>query len=214
MAMSPSLAIVVPAGPGDSAWHGLLPQLGAVRAQEIALVLAVSAPQVPAALPDNVTVVFSAVGRARQLNAGAAATIADWLWFVRADSRMTQATIDALHRLIVADASSIRYFDLRFLADGPRLVVLNTIGAQLRLRFLGLPFGDRGLLMPRRVFEQIGGFDERQRGGEDHAPAWSARKSGARRAESPAERGPAELARPEAANPLTRRESLRWISVD
>ncbi len=40
--MSPSLAIVVPAGPGDNAWHVLLPQLGAAR--EIALVLPVSEP--------------------------------------------------------------------------------------------------------------------------------------------------------------------------
>lgn len=176
--MSPSLAIVVPAGPGDSAWHGLLPQLGAASAREIALVLAHGEPVPEAALPGNVTVVKVDAGRARQLNAGAAATRADWLWFVHADSRVTAATLAALRRFVAADADAIGYFDLRFLADGPRLTALNTIGAWLRSRWLGLPFGDQGLLMPRRVFEAIGGFDERHRGGEDHALVWSARRLG------------------------------------
>ena len=176
--MSPSLAIVVPAGPGDSAWHGLLLQLGAAHAREIALVLPVSEPETPVELPGNVTVVLSAAGRARQLNAGAAATSADWLWFVHADSRVTAATLAALHRFVAADADAVGYFDLRFLADGPRLTALNTLGAWLRSRWLGLPFGDQGLLMPRRVFAAIGGFDERPRGGEDHALVWSARRLG------------------------------------
>jgi len=41
-----------------------------------------------------------------------------------------------------------------------------------------LPFGDQGLLMPRRVFEALGGFDETQPGGEDHALVWAARHAG------------------------------------
>lgn len=176
--MSPSLAIVIPVGPGDNAWHGLLPQLGALHAQEIALVLPISEPETSVALPGNVTVVISAVGRARQLNAGAAATSADWLWFVHADSRVMVATVHALHRFVATDPTAIGYFDLRFLDDGPRLTIMNTIGAQLRSRWLGLPFGDQGLLMPRRVWEAIGGFDVRQRGGEDHALIWTARKRG------------------------------------
>ena len=176
--MSSRLAIVVPAGPGDHAWLGLLPQLGAVHAREIALVLPVGGPAITAALPGNVAVLRSAVGRARQLNAGAAATGADWLWFVHADSRLTPATIEALHRFVAADADAMGYFDLRFLGDGPRLTVLNTIGAQLRSRWLGLPFGDQGLLMPRRVFAALGGFDPGVRGGEDHALVWAARRAG------------------------------------
>lgn len=176
--MPPSLAIVIPAGPGDAAWEGLLPQLDMARAQEIALVLARGEPELSAALPGNVTVVLANAGRAHQLNAGAAATCADWLWFVHADSRVTAATIDALHRFTAADAEAIGYFELRFLDDGPRLTVLNAIGAQLRSRWLGLPFGDQGLLMPRRVFVAIGGFDDRPGGGEDHAMIWSARKAG------------------------------------
>lgn len=177
--MSPSLAIVVPAGPGDEAWRELLPQLDLAGAQEVALVLTRSdadadADVVEDLLP-NVTLVHSTAGRARQLNTGAAATSADWLWFLHADSRVAVTALDALHRFVRTDKEAIGYFDLRFLDDGPRLMALNTIGAHLRSRWLGLPFGDQGFLMPRRVFDAVGGFDEHLIGGEDHALVWMAR---------------------------------------
>lgn len=174
--MSPSLAIVVPAGPGDEAWRGLLPQLDTAGAQEIALVLTQSDQDLVEDLPPNVTRVQSMAGRARQLNVGAAATCADWLWFLHADSRVGTETIAALHRFVHADAEAIGYFDLRFLDDGPRLMWLNSLGAHLRSRWLDLPFGDQGFLMPRRVYDAIGGFDEfLAAGGEDHALVWTAR---------------------------------------
>jgi len=176
--MQPTIAIVIPAGPGDLAWQGLLPQLDGARANEVVLVVPLDAPELSAALPANTSVHRSPTGRAQQLNAGAAATRADWLWFVHADSRVTAATLDALHRFVAANRAAIGHFDLRFLDDGPRLVVLNTIGATLRSRWLGLPFGDQGLLMPRRVFEALGGFDEAEPGGEDHALVWAARRAG------------------------------------
>lgn len=173
--MGSSLAIVIPAGPGDRAWEALLPQLDAARAREVVLVLAQFEDEVVDHLPANVTLVRSAAGRARQLNAGAARTDADWLWFLHADSRIVAATLDALHRFVEADASAIGYFDLRFLRDGPRLMFLNTLGAHVRSRLLGMPFGDQGLLMPRRVYDAIGGFGEHIGVGEDHAAIWAAR---------------------------------------
>ena len=173
--MGPSLAIVVPAGPGDRAWAALLPQLADTRAHQIVLALAQGDDQVVDALPANVTVIHSVAGRARQLNAGAARTDADWLWFLHADSRIVASTLGALHRFVDADETAIGYFDLRFLRDGPRLMFLNTLGTHVRSRLLGLPFGDQGLLMPRRVYEAIGGFDEHLGVGEDHAAIWTAR---------------------------------------
>ena len=173
--MRPSLAIVIPAGPGDRTWEGLLPQLAAARAREVMLVLAQGDDEVMGALPANVTVIRSAAGRARQLNAGAVRADADWLWFLHADSRIVAATLYALHRFVETDETAIGYFDLRFLRDGPRLMFLNTLGALVRSRLLGLPFGDQGLLMPRRVYDAIGGFGEHVGAGEDHAAIWSAR---------------------------------------
>ena len=49
---------------------------------------------------------------------------------------------------------------------------LNAAGANLRSRWLGLPFGDQGLVLPRASFERLGGFDPALRYGEDHALVW------------------------------------------
>lgn len=176
--MSPGLAIIVPAGPGDHAWRGLLPQLDVADAQEIVLVLAKCENDPVDSLPGNVMLLLSTAGRARQLNAGALETCADWLWFLHADSRVVPSTIDALHRFIENGEAAIGYFDLRFLDDGPRLMFLNTFGAYLRSRWFGLPFGDQGFLMSRRTYNAIGGFDERIASGEDHALVWAARSKG------------------------------------
>jgi hypothetical protein len=173
--MSRSLAIIIPAGPGDHAWHDLLPQLKGAGALDIVVVLARREDDTVQTLPSNVKVALSAAGRARQLNAGAAATCADWLWFLHADSRIVPSTVGALRRFIETDEVAIGYFDLRFQDDGPGLMFLNAFGAYLRSRWLGLPFGDQGFLMPRRVYDAIGGFNERIESGEDHALVWTAR---------------------------------------
>jgi GT2 family glycosyltransferase len=83
-----------------------------------------------------------------------------------------------MRRFVGNDAAAIGYFRLRFLADGPRLTFLNAWGAHFRSRVFGLPFGDQGLLMPRRIFDALGGFDESVTAGEDHDLIWSARTRG------------------------------------
>lgn len=176
--MSPSLAIVVPAGPGDFAWRGLLPQLQDAGARDIVLALADCDAGATGTLSSDVTAVASPPGRARQLNAGAAGSDAGWLWFLHADSRIAPSTVAALHGLVRADPAAIGYFDLRFLDDGPCLMCLTALGAHLRSRWLRLPFGDQGFVLPRRVFDALGGFDENIAGGEDHALVWAARAAG------------------------------------
>ena len=177
--MKPTLAIVIPIGPGDNAWHGLLPQLEQVRAKEIALVLPSDRPGDPVPLTnERLLMVVSRAGRARQLNAGAKATESDWLWFLHADSRFDTGTITALNAFIGDNPTALGYFNLRFLDDGPRRTAINALGARLRSRWLGLPFGDQGFVMPRRVYDALGGFDESLSSGEDHAMIWQAGKRG------------------------------------
>jgi hypothetical protein len=175
--MRSRIDIVIPAGPGDSAWRKLLPQLTMSPAQNTILVLATGETE----RPDDAAglrVVYAASGRAHQLNAGAAAGDGDWLWFLHADSCVNARTLKGMREFVERDETAIGYFDLRFLDDGPRLMFVNSLGAYVRSRFLGLPFGDQGLLMPRRVFDRLGGFDDAAGKGEDHALIWSARAQG------------------------------------
>ncbi len=177
--MRTTLSIVIPVGPGETAWQGLLPDLERVHAAEIAIVMPSEYPRESVALTsDRFLLAISRAGRAHQQNAGAAATTAPWLWFLHADSRFTPETLPRLYEFIARDETVLAYFDLWFLDDGPRWTQLNAFGAQLRSRWLGLPFGDQGLLIPRRLFDSLGGFDESLGSGEDHALIWRAKRSG------------------------------------
>jgi len=178
--LTPTLSIVMPAGPGDDAWHMSLPALqractAAALDTDVVLVLP-EAVSVSGNLPLGVRVLHAPTGRASQLNAGAQASDGDWLWFVHADSAFDADALDALQRVLARNEDAIGYFDLRFLGDGPALTVLNAAGAWLRSRLLGLPFGDQALLMPRRVYDRLGGFADVP--GEDHALVWAARRAG------------------------------------
>lgn len=108
-----------------------------------------------------------APGRAGQLNRGVRASTGDWLWLLHADSRPNDENIAAAIRFATDGHRAIGWFDLAFDRDGPAAVRLNALGANLRSRWFGLPFGDQGWLMPRAVYEQLGGFDPAFGRGED-----------------------------------------------
>jgi hypothetical protein len=117
-------------------------------------------------------------GRATQQNAGAAAGDRDWVWFVHADTRLASDTLPALARFIARDRPALGYFDLHFDGDRPVLMRLNTAGAWLRSRWLRLPFGDQGFVLPRTVFDALGGFNPAITRGEDHELVWRVRRAG------------------------------------
>lgn len=182
MAARLKLSVIIPVGPGDRSWRNLLGDLSALRADAEIILVAT-----PGAIPRDFRMqdydleiptswLAAPTGRARQQNAGAAAAGGDVLWFLHADSRVPADTLAAAREF--ARSAAIGYFDLAFLDDGPRLVRLNALGARIRSRWLGLPFGDQGFILVRRVFESLGGFDESLPAGEDHALVWKARRAG------------------------------------
>lgn len=181
MAAPLTLSVVIPVGPGETAWRELLQDLARLTSDaEILLVAArgevpLTPPPLPAGAPAPRWLEAPA-GRAQQQNAGAAAATGELLWFLHADSRVPPATLAAARAF--AGRAALGYFELRFRDDGPALARLNAFGARLRSRWLGLPFGDQGFLLPRRLFEALGGFDESLSAGEDHALVWTARKAG------------------------------------
>jgi hypothetical protein len=180
--MDLDLAIVIPVGPNDESWRVLLPQLAHWPAREIVVVFAneqLPGDPRPELIDARVHVAFAPRGRARQLNAGAAATSARWLWFLHADSVLTAGARNAVKQHMNGDEQALGYFDLHFLDDGPALMALNTLGAWLRSRWFGLPFGDQGFLLSRMLFERVRGFDAAEISGEDHDLVWRARAAGA-----------------------------------
>ncbi len=178
----PLLSVVVPLAPDEPEWSGLAKQLAALPLPgEVIVVHPASStngrpPNWPAALDYHE--LTSPAGRARQMNAGANAARGHWLWLLHADSRLTPTTWPKLGAFLTADQRALGYFDLAFRTDGPRLTGLNAWSANLRSRWLGLPFGDQGFVLPREVFDTLGGFDETLPRGEDHRLVWAARGAG------------------------------------
>jgi hypothetical protein len=182
MAPGLKLSVIVPVGPRDRTWPGLLHGL-AVLEGEAEVILVAATGEVPAGFdPQSFGLRVPArwleapAGRARQQNAGARAAHGEALWFLHADSRLPPETVAAAQAL--AGREGLGYFRLRYLPDGPWAARLNAFGAGLRSRLLGLPFGDQGFLLRRSAFEALGGFDESLAGGEDHALVWLARARG------------------------------------
>lgn len=171
----PLLSLILPFAPDERAGAELLADLAALRPPHEVILAGVQgcAPPLPEA---DAIRVGAAAGRARQLNAGARVARGAWLCFLHADSRLPPAALHALDAL-PQGPDALRYFDLRF-CDGPGAMRLNELGAFARSRWLGLPFGDQGLCLPRAWFERLGGFDESLACGEDHALVWAARRAG------------------------------------
>lgn len=98
-------------------------------------------------------------GRGGQIARGVGAASSPWLLILHADTHLSPGWTDAAiaHMNDVSDRAG--YFRLRFRTEGiaPRLVA---VGANLRSRFLGLPYGDQGLLISRECLDQIGGVPD------------------------------------------------------
>jgi hypothetical protein len=176
------LSVIIPLGPGETAWRALLGDLDALSAEHEVLLVGAGEPAPEdfeesnrqRAVPPRW--LSAATGRASQQNAGAEAARGRWLCFLHADSRLPPAALAQLAALPQREPG-LYYFDLRFAADGPRLMALNTVGAWLRSRCLGLPFGDQGLCLPKAEFVRLGGFDTALSRAEDHALVWAAHRA-------------------------------------
>jgi glycosyltransferase A (GT-A) superfamily protein (DUF2064 family) len=110
--------------------------------------------------------------RAKALNSGAEVAKNEMLWFLHLDSNIS--LIDNLDFEKVDD-QKINTFLLKF--DDEKLKY-NSVGANLRTKYLNLPFGDQSFIINRKLFNFIGEFTESVDKGEDHEFIWKAKTVG------------------------------------
>ncbi len=102
-------------------------------------------------------VVTAPKGRGTQLAAGAAAARGDWLLFLHADTLPARAWPAAVQRHAETNPGKAACFRFR-LADRAWQARAIERGVAARVALLGLPYGDQGLLVSRRLYDAVGGY--------------------------------------------------------
>jgi rSAM/selenodomain-associated transferase 2 len=99
-------------------------------------------------------------GRARQLQAGVEASDGEVVLFLHADTRLPTGWADAVRGALADPRASGGAFGFSF--DEGRGWALRLVewGARLRVRLLGLPYGDQALFVRRSLLERIGGVPQ------------------------------------------------------
>ncbi len=100
-------------------------------------------------------VVMGPRGRGRQLAAGALAATGDVLLFLHADTRLDATACATLSAF--GGGAQAGYFRFALDDDAPAARRLERWVAR-RCRWLGLPYGDQGLILTRRLYLEVGGF--------------------------------------------------------
>jgi rSAM/selenodomain-associated transferase 2 len=175
-----SLSVIIPVGRGDTAWEGLLRDLEHLDDQDEVVFVSDEPSLLKISEAQKVRrfrtkMIASEMGRARQLNTGAAAASHDSLWFVHSDSRLDVSAIQKVRdALSNQEREAVYFLRLKFQGDGPLWMKLNELGVRIRAELLKIPFGDQGLAMHRATFNRLGGFSEQAPYGEDHLLIWKA----------------------------------------
>lgn len=187
--MSSELAVVIPCLNEAETLPRLLRDLAAQHGVSLDVVAVDGGSDdktVAGARAGGARIVTTGRGRARQMNAGARETQAEWLLFLHADSRIEEPALlaNALQALRTETTKAghermAGHFALRFRRSDSRQA--------LAWRYLeektafNRPYcfnGDQGLLLARRYFDELGGFDEDLPFLEDQRMATRIRQSG------------------------------------
>ena len=104
-------------------------------------------------------VIASPRGRAKQLNAGAMASIGDVLLFLHADTYLPPAADQLILRGLMEEEREWGRFDVRLSGTHCLLRVVEYL-MNLRSRITGIATGDQAIFVSRKAFEAAGGFPD------------------------------------------------------
>lgn len=153
-----SLTIIVPMLNEAAGIAEALRALRELDAELIAVDGGSSDQTVDCATPHADLLLEAARGRARQMNAGAAAAHGDILLFLHADTRLPPAA-DQIIKQSIANGATWGRFDVEITGNSAWFPVIAGL-MNWRSRLTGIATGDQGIFVKRSAFEQIGGFPD------------------------------------------------------
>ena len=98
-----------------------------------------------------------ASGRGAQLSAGAEAARGEWLLFLHADTALSRDWAERVAQHMNHAADKAATFTLKYRSDARPARWLEA-RANRRARWMGLPYGDQGLLISRPLYDAVGGY--------------------------------------------------------
>ena len=156
--MEQNLTIVVPALNAARTLGATLDACAEAAGAEVLVVDGGSRDETPAvARRCGARVLDSAPGRGRQLALGAGAARGAWLLFLHADTGPASGWAEAARAFMAEGTGRAAYFAFALDDPSPEARRLERVVAW-RCRALALPYGDQGLLIPRALYEAVGGF--------------------------------------------------------
>jgi rSAM/selenodomain-associated transferase 2 len=99
----------------------------------------------------------SKAGRGRQMNQGVRVAKGDILLFLHSDTLLMPGGLAMIETLLAQTGIVAGSFSLRFDHQSPFLRLYARFS---RINHILFTYGDQGLFMTRRIFEQVGGFPE------------------------------------------------------
>lgn len=158
---APTLSLIIPVLDEATTIEATLASLEPLSARGVEVIVVDGGSRdrtVALAVPLCSRVVEAPRGRARQMNAGAAAAGGESLLFLHADTRLPA---EADRRIAAALAGGHRWgrFAIRLEGRHSLLPVIAT-AMNLRSRLTGIATGDQALFMTREAFEMVGGFPD------------------------------------------------------
>lgn len=163
--MPAPLSIIIPALDAEAVLPvclaGLMPGLETGLIREVIVVDGGSEDQTRRIADGAGATVLSAPdrGRAAQLRHGVEQARGDWLLFLHADTALSRDWAERAKTHIMERRDAAAVFTLAYRSDHPMAKVVAR-RANWRARALGLPYGDQGLLVSRKLYTEIGGYPD------------------------------------------------------
>jgi len=160
-AMAPSVSVIIPVLRETQPLDSLIDHLLEIaEGAPVEIILVDGSPDeesIKAVSRGGVILLASQAGRARQMNAGAAAAKGEYLLFLHADTRLPQGAFRRIEETLSDGNHVAGAFDLRYNSDRSSIRYIARV-ACLRSRFTRIPYGDQAQFFRRDYFEILGGF--------------------------------------------------------
>lgn len=157
--MLPMLSIIIPTLNAGQSLTNCLNRLGSCGMETEVIVVDGGSSDDSRARARNfgAHVVTSDSGRGRQMIAGAEHATGNWLLFLHADTLLGETWARAVTDFQNRWPDRAGYFDFAFQGTSFRNKIWAR-GVALRCALFKFPYGDQGLLIPRTLYDQVGGF--------------------------------------------------------